>query len=255
MRVFAEVCIACLLIMYGGIAFSRQVLPDTITRVKNSVVAVGTYQANRQPRGVFLGTGFAVLDGSLIVTNAHVVPEKLNVGNRQLLAVFVRINGQEKMVRAELIKQDQRHDLALLKLEGYKFSPLVLGQTNQVREGQLYAFTGYPIGMILGLYPVTHRGIISAITPIAIPMHNSHSLNNKLLKRLSDPYSVFQLDATAYPGNSGSPLYHPGSGQVIGVINKVFVKQTKEKVLSDPSGITYAIPVDYVHNLLRISGY
>jgi S1-C subfamily serine protease len=236
-------------------AWAKQVLPDTIVKVKHSVVAVGTFQANRQPRGVFLGTGFAVADGSLIVTNAHVVPSTLNEKNNQTLAVFVRINGQEKMIFANLLEIDKKHDIAILKLRDYKFSPLVLGQTRHVREGQLYAFTGFPIGMILGLYPVTHRGIVSAITPIAIPMHTSNKLNNKLVKRLADPYSVFQLDATAYPGNSGSPLYHPVTAEVIGVINKVFVKQTKERVLSDPSGITYAIPIDFVHALLKKINY
>ena len=63
-------------------------------------------------------------------------------------------------------------------------------------------------------------------------------------------FRVYQLDATAYPGNSGSPLYDPASGEVLGVMNMVFVKSTKENVLSDPSGISYAIPVEYLQRLL-----
>ncbi len=39
--------------------------------------------------------------------------------------------------------------------------------------------------------------------------------------------------------------------QGIGVINKVVVKESKEAVLEKPSGITYAIPVRYVKELLR----
>ena len=62
---------------------------------------------------------------------------------------------------------------------------------------------------------------------------------------------MFQLDATAYPGNSGSPLYDGNTGLVIGVINSVFVKGAKENVLRDPSGITYAIPARYVQELLK----
>ena len=72
-----------------------------------------------------------------------------------------------------------------------------------------------------------------------------------MIKQLRDPYDVFQLDATAYSGNSGSPLYDPETGEVVGVINKVFVKESKEAVLEKPSGITYAIPVRYVKELLR----
>ncbi|MCP5157413.1 MAG: serine protease, partial [Ectothiorhodospiraceae bacterium] len=79
-------------------------------------------------------------------------------------------------------------------------------------------------------------------------------LNPTMIKRLRDPYDVFQLDATAYPGNSGSPLYDMATGAVVGVINKVFVKETKESILERPSGITYAIPARYVRALLTSAG-
>ncbi len=132
--------------------------------------------------------------------------------------------------------------------------PMRLGDSNKVREGEPYAFTGYPIGMVLGLNPVTHRAIISAISPIAIPAHTSQRLNAKMIQRLTDPYEVFQLDATAYPGNSGSPLYDPKSGEVVGIINKVFVQETKENLLERPSGISYAIPIKYALSLLSANG-
>ena len=77
-------------------------------------------------------------------------------------------------------------------------------------------------------------------------------LDAKMINQLQKPiYAVFQLDGTAYPGNSGSPLYDPESGVVYGVINMVFVKGKKEAVLSNPSGITYAIPATYIQELLR----
>ena len=77
-------------------------------------------------------------------------------------------------------------------------------------------------------------------------------LDATTLRRLkNEPYEVLQLDATAYPGNSGSPLYEPDTGRVIGVINKVFVQESKETILEKPSGITYAIPVRYVQALLE----
>jgi S1-C subfamily serine protease len=71
-----------------------------------------------------------------------------------------------------------------------------------------------------------------------------------MLKKLETPYDVFQLDATAYPGNSGSPLYHVDTGKVIGIINKVFVQGTKENAVSNPSGISYAIPAEHIKRLL-----
>ena len=42
----------------------------------------------------------------------------------------------------------------------------------------------------------------------------------------------------------------PATGEVVGVINMVFVKGLKESAISTPSGITYAIPVRHVQELL-----
>ena len=46
-------------------------------------------------------------------------------------------------------------------------------------------------------------------------------------------FDAFQLDAIAYPGNSGSP-HEPATGQVVGVINSVFVKESKGRYWRDP---------------------
>ncbi|HXF46189.1 MAG TPA: serine protease, partial [Burkholderiaceae bacterium] len=54
-----------------------QGVPAAIERVKRAVVAIGTYQRTRTPPFRFLGTGFAVGDGKLIATNAHVLPAVL----------------------------------------------------------------------------------------------------------------------------------------------------------------------------------
>jgi S1-C subfamily serine protease len=119
------------------------------------------------------------------------------------------------------------------------------------REGQSAAFTGFPIGSALGLVPVTHRATVGAITPIALPSENAQQLDERVLRRLeSGPFRVLQLDATAYPGNSGSPLYDAGTGEVLGIVNMAFVKGTKEAALSQPSGITFAVPVRHLKKML-----
>ena len=86
---------------------------------------------------------------------------------------------------------------------------------------------------------------------VARPAEDSRAISAAQMARLRNPFNVFQLDATAYPGNSGSPVYLPGSGKVIGVINSVYVKESRESVLEKPSGISYAIPVEHVKALLR----
>lgn len=225
-------------------------LPEMLQRIKPAVVAVGTFLPTRNPRAVFLGTGFAVADGRHIITNAHVIGKSLDVEHIERFAVFYRENQQEKMLLAELTATDEQHDLALLTLPDGNLPALEIGDSNRVREGEIYAFTGYPIGMVLGLYPVTHRSIIAAISPNAIPVIASSQLNMNMLKKLEAPYDVFQLDATAYPGNSGSPLYDIETGKVVGIINKVFVQGSKENAISNPSGISYAIPAEHITRLL-----
>ena len=235
-------------------SYAEQSLADTIIKITPAIVAIGTYMPKRNPRSVFLATGFAIGDGSLIVTNAHAIPETIDHEHLEQVAVFYRKDNADKAIIATEVALDKEHDLAILKITGEQLPPLELGSVSSVREGQLYAFTGFPIGMVLGLYPVTHRGIISAITPNVIPALRSAQINQKLFNRLQNPYNVFQLDATAYPGNSGSPLYDPSTGKVIGVINKVFVQESKENILSKPSGISYAIPANHIENLLKAKG-
>ncbi|MDB1123703.1 S1 family peptidase [Vibrio algarum] len=225
-------------------------LPETIKTVQPSIVGVGLYGKLNRPSARFLGTGFVVGNGQYVATNAHVIPELVPSDKKQNLFVVVGKGRNPPTRRAEVIAIDEEHDLALLKISGKPLTPLNI-ERREVYEGEKIAFTGYPIGSVLGYYPVTHQGIISSITPIVIPARTAKELSIKQLKQLKNPYLVYQLDATAYPGNSGSPLYLQDSGKVIGVINKVLVKSTKESILSDPSAITYAIPIKYLLPLLE----
>ena len=243
-----------LLILSAGSAAGNtgmEMLPETISRIKDSIVGVGTFQATRRPQIRLLGTGFTVQNGNYVVTNAHVIPEDLDAKHHEFLAVFPTSGKQGVVHPATVVKTDLDHDLCLLWFSGEPLPPMTIGDDALVREGELYAFTGFPIGAILGLYPATHRGLISAITPIVIPVHSGRELSGDMVERLKTPYLIFQLDATAYPGNSGSPLYSIETGEVIGIINMVFVKGTKENALTDPSGISYAIPSRYIKELIK----
>ncbi len=242
---------ALLLCSWAFPAFAE--LPDTIERIKPSIVGVGTYQKTRTPAAQLLGSGFVVGNGRYVVTSFHVVDRKLQSREGERLAVFAGRGPHAAIRRAGRIAVDARHDLAILRISGPPLPALQLGDSDRVREGELYAFTGFPIGAVLGLYPVTHRGIVSAITPIVTPKDHDSQLDPAMIRDLRRPFDVFQLDATAYPGNSGSPLYDPRTGRVVGVINMVLVKRKKESALSDSSGITYAIPGNFVRDLMERS--
>ena len=224
-------------------------LPDLVEAIKPSVVVVGTYSKTRSPPFSMRGTGFVVGSGNQIATNAHVVPEIIDSANGELLAVQTSAS---QLRLAKVVARDKSHDLALLSIDGEPMPAMTLQDPARVREGQSIAFMGFPIGGVLGFSSVTHRGIISAITPIALPSPTAQQLNEKVIKRLkTGSFEVYQLDGTAYPGNSGGPLIEVENGEVIGVINMVFVKGTKESVLSQPSGISFAVPVRYLLDLIR----
>jgi S1-C subfamily serine protease len=223
-----------------------------IERIKPSIVAVGTFERLRSPQFSFAGTGFVVGDGRLVATNDHVLPKLTDAERGEALVIAVRGPENTAQVRpARKVASDSGADLALLRFDGAPLPALRLGDAEGVREGETYLFTGFPIGAVLGLIPVTHRAMIAAITPIVIPAARADKLDARAVRRLTaGTFPVFQLDGTAYPGNSGSPVYHSETGAVIGIVNSVFVKGTKESALTQPSGITYAIPAQKLKALL-----
>lgn len=232
---------------------SAQPLTETIARIKPSIVAIGVFRQTNNPPFTFRGTGFVIAPGNLVVTNAHVLPESLDADGMTTLSIRAHVPPAAPQLRqARVLAVDREHDLALLRFADAPLPSLQLRASDTVAEGQLIAFTGFPIGGALGFSPVTHRGTISAITPIVLPSQTAQQLNEKSIRRIrSGGFAIYQLDATAYPGSSGSPVYDPESGEVIAIINMVFVKGSKESALSQPSGITYAIPVTYLRELMR----
>ena len=229
----------------------RAGLPEVVARIKPSIVVVGTFNKLRSPAFRLRGTGFAVGDGLTIATNVHVLPAATDTDAQESLVVLVREGASLRQRQVRIETTDTDHDLALLKLSGTPLPPLTLKASESVREGQEIAFTGFPVGGALSFSPVSHRGVISALTPIVLPGGNAGELNEKSIRRLrSGSFQVFQLDATAYPGNSGGPMYDAETGEVLGIINMTFVKPTREAGLERPSGISFAIPADYLIELL-----
>ena len=227
-------------------------LPDTIARLKPSVVLVGTFKDTNSPRFQLRGTGFVVGRGEQVITNAHVLPDNLRQGDTAALVVQVRDGNSGWQMRfAQLVERNSEHDLALLRFDGPAAPAMAIGDSGQVREGHELAFMGFPIGGVLGFSVVTHRALVSSITAAALPSPTADRLKEKAIRSLRDgTFSLFQLDATAYPGNSGGPLFDPESGTVLGVVSMVLIKGTRESALSQPSGITYAIPSVHVKTML-----
>lgn len=228
-------------------------LPSVIPKLKPSVLPVGTYSATDSPRFGFHGSGFVVGDGNLLATNYHVLPPGADTESVSRLAVVAGRDGSNLQLRqARVVAVDRQHDLALLRFDGAPLPAVTLAPVGTAREGEAVALMGYPIGSVFGFAPVTHRGIIAAKTTIALPAATAQQLDPRAVARLrSGNFEVYQLDATAYPGNSGGPVFDVETGQVLAIVNMVLVRGSRESALSQPTGISYAIPVEHLVELLK----
>lgn len=253
-RQMIRVCRYVVVLLCGVFVTATQAradkLVDVIKQIKPSIVGVGIQDPLGAPMNQLQGTGFVIGDGHYVATNYHVISKPLSTDIKQKRIVFSGVGKTPRIIVAEVLAKDSLRDLAILKLEK-RLQPLQLAGDELIDEGHQVAFTGFPIGAVLGLYPATHRGIIAAVSPDATPVFRADQLSNEALQRLKDPFLIYQLDATAYPGNSGSPLFNISSGQTIGIMNKVLVQKGRESALSAPTGISYAIPVKHLRALAK----
>lgn len=236
-------------------------LVELVASLKPSVCAVGSLNPLASPRFGFRGSGFFVGDGSLVATCWHVLPASgIGVapeaasappGLTSLAILMPAGDGGPEWREAELLASDRTHDLALLRIKGRPGVPCALAADGAAREGMEVALMGFPIGGVLGFKPVTHRGIVAAIVASSLPTRQASALTPANAARLREgSFEMLQLDATAYPGNSGGPLFDVQTQQVIGVVNMVLLKGNRESALSQPTGITYAVPVRHLRALL-----
>lgn len=233
-------------------------LPEVVRRVSSSVVAVGTVRpAPREQAAPFasryMGTGFSLGDGTLIATSLHVVDQALPPGER--LVVFTREAQGAGVRSAQLVASDPVHDLALLRVAGTPLPSLALAAAPPLIAGTEIAFSGFPLGVATGVIPVTHRGIVAAVTPLAAPVARSEQLSAAQLRAIRDNFDVYQLDALALPGHSGSPVFLTSAPGVVAVLMGS-LKAGLPSVAGEGInlGVGYAVPVHYLRALLESLG-
>lgn len=207
--------------------------------------------------GQLVGTGFVVADGRHIVTNAHVI-QMLGAKAKSkatYFAVLASSDSAPKRVRLMLLDREARYDLALLQMPaGQAALPAMtlIDTPKPLAAGTPIFSIGFPIASALGPFPAVSSGVLSAVTPSLSPQMRASQLDAAFIR--APRYALYQLDMTAYPGQSGSPLLHASTGEVIGVVNSTKIKSEKEKVLSDPSGISYAVMAAELRTFLLRNG-
>lgn len=239
-------------------------MSSVVERTSPAVVGIMRFNHNRTVPSSLVGTGFVIHNGRYIITNAHVLNPKGRVKKTKTsffaLTQDVKSksdigNARTKRHRLQLVDTAEAYDLALLTFQekDVSFPALKIVGAGQVSPaGRAVYSIGFPIGGVLGPFPAVSTGIVSAITPSLSPQMHSSQLDPAFIR--AKRYPLYQLDMTAYPGQSGSPLMDARSGVVVGVVNATKLKESKERVLSDPSGISYAITSAELRTFLLRNG-
>jgi S1-C subfamily serine protease len=240
--IMGGVCVA--LFPLGASHEEKGGFTEVIKRLKPAVVGIATVNPVSKPPVRLYGTGFIYNPKGYAITAEHIIKAVEKEGQLADLHAFFSREGKFYNIKASVVTDMERYDVAIIKLEGENFPSLTLGDSSRVEEGQNVALCGFPFGTILGLYPATHQGIISSINPAILPVKSTAELDNQKLMALRTPFNIFQLDCTAFPGDSGSPLFYPENGEVVGMVNSAFIARTKQGDFS--TGISYAIPINLI---------
>jgi serine protease Do len=154
------------------------------------------------------GSGIIWRPDGLIVTNAHVVRGR---GARIALS-------DGRAFDSVVIARDQRRDLASLKIQADELPAAEIGDSDNIRAGELVFAVGNP----LGIPGVLTTGIIQSYGPA---------------DGRRSPHWV-QADVRIAPGNSGGPLAD-ARGHIIGVNSMI------------ANGLALAVPSNAVERFLR----
>ncbi len=169
-----------------------------------------------------LGTGMIISENGYILTNWHVAGEKYS-------SCYVTLeNGNT--VRGNVSWADKDLDLAIVKIDMNNLECIKLGNSDDIKIGDITYAIGNPIGV--EFQRTVTSGIISGIDrTIKITDENGDSYMEDLI----------QTDATINPGNSGGPLINL-NGEVIG-INSVKIEEAE--------GIGFAVPINIVKPIIE----
>jgi len=233
--------------------------------IKKSIVAIVINLLNAEFPPI-IGTGFFIKENGFILTNRHIVEKIAEIGTRlgrgrieDIVKVFYFVErdkaisivplsvtraakvGWEKV--PENYYGEDSPDIGFLELKDVKDCPVLNLFEGTIKEGEDVCLAGFPMGTdtlkapgwIHQIGPTLQRGIIGAVLPF--PCESPHAI---------------LLDIMTQGGSSGSPVFLPDSGQVIGILygglNDFYRdKNVRYRV---PTSLSLAIPYNVIKNAL-----
>jgi serine protease Do len=242
-------CLLLAALAPAGLAQERKVeavenlsasLESLAQRVNRSVVKIvttgfglsedsDTGNASLLTRQRATGSGVILTADGYIVTNAHVIQGarrirvQLPITERAARLSHSLTKPAGTILDAKIVGQDRETDVAVLKIEATDLPFLALGDSRELRQGQLVMAFGSP----LGLENSASLGVVSAAA--------------RQIKADS-PMIYIQTDASINPGNSGGPLVDM-AGRVVGLNTMIFSQS------GGSEGIGFAIPSDTLRNV------
>lgn len=179
--------------------------------------AFGGTPAPRQKMLMALGSGVIVQRDGTILTNHHVID-----GAEQIQVELTN----HRVFKAKVVGSDPPSDLAVLKIDAKDLDALSLGNSDQVRVGDIALAIGNP----LGLGQTVTAGIISA-------KGRATGLSDGSFE------DFLQTDAPINQGNSGGALINT-RGELIGISSQIL------STSGGNIGIGFAIPSNMARNVL-----
>ena len=200
-------------------------MPEVYAANVNSVVSINvsttTNVFGRTTESAASGSGFFITKDGYILTNYHVIEG----------ASTVKVTAYDGTTYdAAVIGGDEDYDIAVIKVEGTNFQPVVIGKSGSVQIGETVAAVGNPLGELTFSLTV---GYVSA-------------LDREVTLSSGTTMDLIQTDAAINSGNSGGALFN-SYGEVIGIVSAKYSSYSNTTV----EGIGFAIPIDDVLAMVK----
>ena len=198
-------------------------MPEVYAANVNSVVSINvsttTNVFGRTTESAASGSGFFITKDGYILTNYHVIEG----------ASTVKVTAYDGTTYdAAVIGGDKDYDIAVIKVEGTDFQPVVIGKSGSVQIGETVAAVGNPLGELT--FSMS-QGIVSCV--------------NRAINVDGKPFNMIQGDCSINPGNSGGPLMNL-YGEVVGIVSAKYSTYSSTTV----EGLGFAIPIDDVKSII-----